>query len=154
VDPQAEDGAVRTQGEDRRARARGLPANISLLGNGSHERYKKGKENKTEYRDLNGHHATYVADILVTASRGIPNDEIEGIEPFDLRALHRYEPALVSGWISEEPSRTHQECQALARLESTARIGQLLQRFMPGDGTSSGSSSWNCSDGPGDVWTL
>ena len=100
------------------------------------ERYKKGKENKTEYRDLNGHHATYVADILVTASRGIPNDEIEGIEPFDLRALHRYEPALVSGWISEEPSRTHQECQALARLESTARIGQLLRRFMPGDGTS------------------
>jgi hypothetical protein len=100
------------------------------------ESYKKGKENKTEYRDLNGRHATYVADILVTASRGIPNDEIEGIEPFDLRALHRYEPALVSGWISEEPSRTRKECQALARLESTARIGQLLRRFMPGDGTS------------------
>jgi len=99
------------------------------------ESYKKGKENKTEYRDLNGHHATYVADILVTASRGIPNDEIEGIEPFDLRALHRYEPALVSGWISEEPSRSQKECQALARLESTARIGQLLRRFMPGDGT-------------------
>ncbi len=100
------------------------------------ESYKKGKENKTEYRDLNGHHATYVADILVTASRGIPNDEIEGIEPFDLRALHRYAPALVSGWISEEPSRSQKECQALARLESTARIGQLLRRFMPGDGTS------------------
>jgi hypothetical protein len=99
------------------------------------ESYKKGKENKTEHRDLNGHHATYVADILVTASRGIPNDEIEGIEPFDLRALHRYEPALVSGWISEEPSRSQKECQALARLESTARIEQLLRRFMPGDGT-------------------
>ena len=28
------------------------------------ESYKKGKENKTEYRDLNGRHATYVADIL------------------------------------------------------------------------------------------
>ncbi len=27
------------------------------------ESYKKGKENKTEYRDLNGDHATYVADI-------------------------------------------------------------------------------------------
>ena len=100
------------------------------------EHYRKDKESKTEYRDLNGEHATYVADILVTASRGIPNDEVEGIEPFDLRALYRYEPAIVSGWISEEPSRTQQECQALARMETTDRMGRLLRGFMPGDGTS------------------
>ena len=93
------------------------------------------KERRTEYRDLNGAHASYVADILVTASRGIPNDEVEGIEPFDLRALQRYAPAVVSGWISEEPSRSREECQALARIETTARIGQLLRRFMPGDAT-------------------
>jgi hypothetical protein len=99
------------------------------------EHYKKGKERKTEYHDLSGSHATYVADVLVTASRGIPNDEIEGIEPFDLRALYRYDPAVVSGWISEEPSRTQKECQALARSESTARLGKLLQDFMPGDRT-------------------
>lgn len=97
------------------------------------EHYKEGKEKKTEYRDLSGTHGTYVADILVTASRGIPNDEIEGIEPFDLRGLHRYDPAIVSGWISEEPSRTQKECQALARVESTARVGQLLRGFLPGD---------------------
>ncbi len=98
------------------------------------EHYKKDRERKTEYRDLDGGHAAYVADILVTASRGIPNDEIEGIEPFDLGALVRYTPALVSGWISEEPSRTPDECQDLARREATARVDRLLRGFLPGDG--------------------
>jgi hypothetical protein len=98
------------------------------------ERYKdKDDKNRTEYRDLEGRHSTYVADILVTASRGIPNDEIEGIEPFDLGVLARYTPGLVSGWIAEEPSLTWEECRHLARQEATARVGQLLRRFLPGD---------------------
>jgi hypothetical protein len=98
------------------------------------ERYKdKDKKNRTEYRDLEGRHSTYVADILVTASRGIPNDEIEGIEPFDLGVLARYTPGLVSGWIAEEPSLTREECRHLARQEATAHVGQLLRRFLPGD---------------------
>ena len=98
------------------------------------QHYKEDRKRKTEYRDLDGRHAAYVADILVTASRGIPNDEIEGIEPFDLGALVRYTPALVSGWISEEPSRTQDECRDLARGEATARVGELLSGFLPGDG--------------------
>ncbi len=98
------------------------------------ERYKdKDDKSRTEYRDLEGRHSTYVADILVTASRGIPNDEIEGIEPFDLGVLARYTPGLVSGWIAEEPSLTREECRHLARQEATARVGQLLRRFLPGD---------------------
>ena len=98
------------------------------------ERYKdKDDKSRTEYRDLEGRHSTYVADILVTASRGIPNDEIEGIEPFDLGVLTRYTPGLVSGWIAEEPSLTREECRHLARQEATAHVGQLLRRFLPGD---------------------
>jgi hypothetical protein len=102
------------------------------------ERYEDDdREKRTEYRDLGGRHAAYVADILVTASRGIPNDEMEGIEPFDLGALRRYTPALVSGWISEEPSLTQEECRDLARKEATAHVGERLRAFMPGDGVRS-----------------
>jgi DNA-directed RNA polymerase subunit RPC12/RpoP len=102
------------------------------------EHYKdEDKERKTEYRDLAGRHATYVADILVTASRGLPNDEIEGIEPFDLGALSRYTPALVSGWISEEPSLTQEKCRELARREARAHVEKRLRDFMPGDGVGS-----------------
>jgi hypothetical protein len=46
----------------------------------------------------------------------------------------RYTPGVVSGWISEEPSRTQDECRQLGREEATARIGRLLREFMPGDG--------------------
>jgi hypothetical protein len=99
------------------------------------ERYENDdREKKTEYRDLYGRYASYVADVLVTASRGIPNDEMEGIEPFDLDALRRYTPALVSGWLSEEPSMTQKECRDLARREATAQIEKRLRDFLPGDG--------------------
>ena len=99
------------------------------------EHYKgNDRERKTEYRDLHGRHSTYLSDIFVTASRGIPNDEVEGIEPFDLGALVRYTPAIVSGWIAEEPSLTREECRELARAEGRAHVGGLLRDFLPGDG--------------------
>jgi hypothetical protein len=92
------------------------------------------RRRKIEHRNLEGHHSSYLGDVLVTASRGIPNDEVEAIEPFDLGALRRYSPALISGWLSEEPSKTREECLELARSESRSAVGRLLRRFMPGDG--------------------
>lgn len=88
---------------------------------------------KTEYRPLQGTHAAYVSDVVVTASRGIPNVELEMVEPFDLRALHRYTPATLSGWIGEEPSMGLADCVQLARREAVDRVGTLLGAFMPGD---------------------
>lgn len=88
---------------------------------------------ETEWRSLSGEHATYVHDKLVTASRGITNDELEAIEPFDLRALHRYTPKVVSGWLAEEPSLGRAECVELARREAVDAVSRLLGSFMPGD---------------------
>jgi hypothetical protein len=88
---------------------------------------------RTEHRPLEGEHVSYVTDVLVTASRTVGNDELQAVEPFDLRALRRYTPALVAGWITEEPSRTTDECWALARKEATEETGARIARFMPGD---------------------
>ena len=88
---------------------------------------------KTEWRDLSGVHAAYATDLLVTASRGLPNAELEHIEPFDLRNLRRYDPALVSGWLVEEPSMTVDECTKMARVEAQGQEGERLSAFMPGD---------------------
>jgi hypothetical protein len=88
---------------------------------------------KTEYRELAGQHVAYATDVLVTASKGLPNAELEAVEPFDMRQLRRYEPALVSGWIAEIPSRTAAECTTLAREETVAQVGRKLTAFMPGD---------------------
>ncbi|MFY0579916.1 hypothetical protein ACN28S_41805 [Cystobacter fuscus] len=64
---------------------------------------------------------------------GLPNAELEALEPFDLRALARYEPALVAGWVAEEPSLSREESLRQAREEARARIGRRLSSFMPGD---------------------
>lgn len=88
---------------------------------------------RTEYWTLRGNHVTFVSDVLVTASKAMPNDELEHIEPFDLRLLRRYEPALVSGWIAEDPSLTPAQCFELARDEAVTRVGAALADFMPGD---------------------
>lgn len=88
---------------------------------------------RTEYRYLSGQHSTYVSDVLVTGSRVVPNNELESIEPFDLRMMRRYTPAVISGWIAEEPSMALQECYQLARQETMDKLGKELESFMPGD---------------------
>ncbi len=88
---------------------------------------------KTEYRSLSGDYVSYVADVFVTASKGLPNQELEHIEPFDLRLLRRYDPALISGWNAEHPTLRRAHCLEQARAEATALIGQRLGEHMPGD---------------------
>jgi hypothetical protein len=88
---------------------------------------------KTEWRSLSGQHAEYVPDVLVTASRGLPSVEFEALEPFDLRALARFTPALVAGWVAEEPSLGREPCLAQAREEAVALVGRRLEAFLPGD---------------------
>lgn len=87
----------------------------------------------TEWRPLAGRRATYVHDVLVTASASVGNAELEGIEPFDLRALRRFVPAAIAGWWAEEPTLTIATCAELARGEALERVELELSAFMPGD---------------------
>ena len=88
---------------------------------------------RTEYRALAGRHLGYVTDVIVSASSGLPNAELARVEPYDLKQLRRFSPALVSGWIHEEFSRHADECRRLSRGEAVDDIGSRLRRFMPGD---------------------
>ena len=106
---------------------------VTDLSRDSKGRISVKRKRKTEYYDLSGPHRSYVGDVVVTASRGIPNAEVEAIEPFDLGGLRRFSSSMVSGWASEEPSLTREECLQLARRESTAKLRGVVRRFMPGD---------------------
>jgi hypothetical protein len=88
---------------------------------------------RTEYRPLAGRHVGYITDVVVSASHGLTDGELGRIEPFDLRLMRRFEPALVTGWIVEEPSRDADACQLASRTEAVDRVGDRLRRFMPGD---------------------
>jgi hypothetical protein len=88
---------------------------------------------RTEYRPLAGRHVGYVTDVVVSASAGLSNGELQAVEPFDLKQLRRYAPTLVSGWITEEFSRSPDDCMRLSRGEAVDEVGAKLRRFMPGD---------------------
>ena len=88
---------------------------------------------KTEWRELSGEWSAFVDDAIVTSSRGLPNDELEAIEPFDLRALLRFSPAVLAGWIAEDPSLPPGTCMQQAREEAAEAIGRRLAAHMPGD---------------------
>jgi hypothetical protein len=103
------------------------------IGEDYHEGTGKNRRRRTEYMSLSGAHASYVRDVVVTASRAIDNRELARVEPFDLTTLQRFSPALVSGWPAETPSHTPDECLALARGEALSQITAALTQFMPGD---------------------
>ena len=88
---------------------------------------------KTEWRSLRGKHCCYILDVVVTASKGVSNEALEAVEPFDLRSLRRFSPAMISGWLAEEPSRTQDECMQFAHGEAVDKVGSQLKGFMPGD---------------------
>ena len=106
---------------------------VTEVSRDSKGRTRVRRRRKTELCDLQGPHRTYLGDVLVTASAGIANHEMEAIEPYSLDELRRYMPGLVAGWISEEPSLARDECLMLATGESTAKVGRMLRAFMPGD---------------------
>jgi len=88
---------------------------------------------RTEYRHLSGRHVGYVTDLVVSASAGLANAELAAIEPYDLRELRRYTPALISGWPTEEFSRSADNCRRMSRGDALDEVGSKLRRFLPGD---------------------
>ena len=88
---------------------------------------------RTEYRPLAGRHVGYVTDVVVSASAGLANDELARVEPYDMRQLRRFAPALIAGWITEEFSRAADDCRRLSRGEAVDEVGLRLRGFMPGD---------------------
>jgi hypothetical protein len=91
---------------------------------------------RTEYRPLSGYHVAYVTDVVVSASRGLTDRELFGVEPFDWKQMRRFDHAVVSGWIAEDFSRPSDECERASRREAVEHVGTMLKSFMPGDGHS------------------
>lgn len=91
---------------------------------------------RTEYRPLAGRHVGYITDVVVSASAGLEPELLAAVSPFDLRQLRRFSPALVTGWIHEEFSRSADDCRRRSRREAVDGIGDRVRRFLPGDGFS------------------
>ncbi len=88
---------------------------------------------RTEWHASEGSHVGDYRDQLVSASRGLPEDEANQLEPFDLGLCQSYDEALIAGWPAERPSVTDARADATARAEFTEREGREISAFLPGD---------------------
>jgi hypothetical protein len=105
---------------------------------------------RTEHVPLAGRHISYVTDVIVSASAGLSNAELQRVEPYDLKQMRRFAPELVSGWIAEEFARPVDECRKASHGEAMEQVGTKLHGFMPGDSyrdlTWSTKVSWEAMD--------
>jgi hypothetical protein len=100
-------------------------------GSGSNKRRRT--ETRTEWRSLAGACARRVEDVVVTASRGVPDGELARVQPFDWRAALRATPAVLSGWAAEEATVDAQAGLQAARAAAEAQEAAWLPSFLPGD---------------------
>jgi hypothetical protein len=80
-----------------------------------------------------GNHHNYYSGYLVSASRGLPQQEAEGIKPFQLAALRRYSPAYLAGWLCEEYSIDRESAEQICRTEFLRQEDAAIRAFLPGD---------------------
>jgi hypothetical protein len=88
---------------------------------------------ETEWRPLSGRHRKYYFGYLVSASKGLSQQESLSIQPYDLRSITRFKPYFLAGWMSEEYSIEFNEAQSIAEGEFRNREINSISRMMPGD---------------------
>ena len=88
---------------------------------------------ETEWWPLSGRHHYYYSGYLVSASRGLPQQEAQRIMHFNLPALKRYEPFYLAGWLCEEYSVLRDDALQMSLQEFRRRSEQNIAAFLPGD---------------------
>ena len=89
---------------------------------------------KTEWHPIEGTHVGDYRDQLVSASTGLPEDEANQLEPFDLGLCQPYNEALIAGWPAERPTVTDARADATARAEFIQLEDKEVAAFLLGDG--------------------
>ena len=88
---------------------------------------------RTDWHPLSGSYARHYRNHLVCGSKGIPEEETNRLEPFDLGRCLEYEPAHVAGWLAEHFTVDVEKGAVTAIEEIRAEQGARLPGFLPGD---------------------
>jgi hypothetical protein len=87
----------------------------------------------TEWHPLSGRHHSYHYHYLVSGSQGLPQEEAEEVFPFDLRAMRRYRPEHLAGWLAEPFAVTRENALSVCQQRFNEIEGERIARFLPGD---------------------
>jgi len=87
----------------------------------------------TEWHHLSGSHVHVYTNHLVSGSKGLPEEEANELEPFDLGLAQPYDIAMLAGQIAERPTVDHHQAQQTATQELAQLENQNIVNFLPGD---------------------
>ncbi len=88
---------------------------------------------ETEWWPLSGVYRKYYSGYMVSASKGLPQQESLAIQPYRLNTMMRYRPMYLAGWLSEEYSISREIALATTQQEFRNRERNAISRFLPGD---------------------
>ena len=88
---------------------------------------------ETEWWPLSGVYRKYYSGYMVSASKGLPQQEALAIQPYRLNTMMRYRPMYLAGWLSEEYSISREVALATTQQEFRNRERNAISRFLPGD---------------------
>jgi len=94
---------------------------------------KTRRVRETEWWPLSGRHHRYYSGHLVSGSRGLQQCEADGLLPFQLPAMKRYQPYFVAGWLCEEYSIARDDALAACQQEFFRHEQSHVAAFLPGD---------------------
>jgi hypothetical protein len=90
---------------------------------------------ETEWHPVSGTHVASYDDHLVSGSQGLPEQESNELEPFDLGQARPFDPGLVAGWPAELPDVTHAQAGQTANQELADLENAAIRSFLPADET-------------------
>lgn len=88
---------------------------------------------ETEWWPLSGIYRKYYSGYMVSASKGLPQQEAAAIQPYRLNSMVRYRPMYLAGWMAEEYSIDLQAALLETQKEFRNREYSAINGFLPGD---------------------
>ena len=88
---------------------------------------------KVRWEPAWGSRTDHFDDVLVCASRGLPEDLARKLKTFDTVALRPYDPSFLAGWKAEEYAVDLNDGWKLAVAEMESTQEQRCRRDVPGD---------------------
>ncbi len=88
---------------------------------------------ETEWFPISGSHVACYDDHLVSGSQGLPENEANELEPFDMGQARPFDAGLVAGWPAELPDVGHSQAEQTANQELAELENAAIRSFLPGD---------------------
>jgi len=87
----------------------------------------------TEWWPLSGNHHRYYSGYMISASRGLSQQDADRIKPFNVLAAKRYQPYFLAGIAAELYEMESNAALKLCQEEFYARENRNIKMFLPGD---------------------